>query len=165
METLKERSPASVTAARALAQKARQQASQNPTDLALKLQYMRMCEEQLNRLRPCSHKVATEKYAILTAAYNTLLNSQQSDVSAFKAYIKENQAALCTPHSSIPKTIFKGLITFIGLVLGIVPGILLANRFFSATRPTTTGEKLVGPVLNETTRKPSESDLPPSPKQ
>ncbi|MCP0914435.1 hypothetical protein NKV53_08790 [Legionella sp. 27cVA30] len=60
-----------------------------------------------------------------------------------------HQEKLVKPHSSIRKDIGKGLLVFVGLVLGIVPGILLYSRFFSASRPTTTGEKIVEPVKKE----------------
>ncbi|RUR10511.1 hypothetical protein [Legionella septentrionalis] len=59
-----------------------------------------------------------------------------------------HQEKLVKPHSSIRKDIGKGLLVFVGLVLGI-PGILLYSRFFSASRPITTGEKIVEPVKKE----------------
>lgn len=108
--------------------------------------YMIKCREQIHRLDGYNSEIAKGKKAILQSGLKILSNPDNT-LSNFTDHIRTNQKALTTPHSSIPKNILKGLVVFIGYILGIYPGVLLNTYFFSASRPTTTGKEIVDPVL------------------
>ncbi|WP_058387165.1 hypothetical protein [Legionella lansingensis] len=114
--------------------------------------YEEECTIQINRLENYDNPVAKEKRTILEQARGKL---QEADVDPgqklnnFYAHIRDNQNTLVEPHSSLPKDIIKGLITFIGYILGVYPGVQLKQRLFGENRPTTTGEKIVEPVLRD----------------
>ncbi|WP_158616461.1 hypothetical protein, partial [Legionella septentrionalis] len=115
--------------------------------------YQQECVQQIKRLSYyAGNTTVNTKISLLEAGKNLLeaeFGTAQEKLDNFYTHIKTNQKELVKPHSSIPKDIGKGLLVFVGLVLGIVPGILLYSRFFSASRPTTTGEKIVEPVKKE----------------
>ncbi|WP_233579863.1 AAA family ATPase, partial [Legionella septentrionalis] len=115
--------------------------------------YQQECVQQIKRLSYyAGNTTVNTKISLLEAGKNLLdaeFGTAQEKLDNFYTHIKTNQKELVKPHSSIPKDIGKGLLVFVGLVLGIVPGILLYSRFFSASRPTTTGEKIVEPVKKD----------------